>query len=50
MPATPNGLRYPSGSDTPDVPRDMQNLAEDVEDLVTAKAGSILDPFLLMGA
>lgn len=32
MPETNLGLRYPAGSDTPDVPRDMQRLAEDVNE------------------
>jgi microcystin-dependent protein len=32
MPATPKfGLRYPNETDTPDVPRDIHNLASDVE-------------------
>ena len=31
MPTTTNGLRYPAGSDTPDVPRDIQYLAQDIE-------------------
>jgi hypothetical protein len=49
MPTTPGGLRFPSGSDTPDVPRDIENLANDVEALV-ANIPTGLDPFLLMGA
>jgi len=31
MPTTAKGLRYPAESDTADVPRDMQNLASDVD-------------------
>ena len=31
MPTTPGGLRYPAAADPPDVPTDMQELAEDVE-------------------
>ena len=32
MPSTTEfGLRYPANTDTPDVPRDLQNLADDVE-------------------
>jgi hypothetical protein len=31
MPTTPGGLRYPAAADPPDVPADMQRLAEDVE-------------------
>lgn len=30
MPATNIGYRYPASSDTPDVPRDLQYLADDV--------------------
>lgn len=33
MPETPLGFRYPAGSDTPDVPRDMQRLAEDANEI-----------------
>lgn len=33
MPETSLGLRYPAGSDTPDVPRDMQYLAEDANEI-----------------
>lgn len=31
MPSTYNGLVYPAETDTPDVPRDIQNLAKAVE-------------------
>jgi hypothetical protein len=40
MPTTPGGLRYPASSDTPNVPRDIQFLAEDVESILTTKASS----------
>lgn len=33
MPATAKGFRYPSSTDTPDVPRDVGYLAADVNDL-----------------
>jgi hypothetical protein len=37
MPATtPDNLRYPVDSDTPDVPRDIKNLADDVQAALTA--------------
>jgi hypothetical protein len=32
MPETPLGYRYPQGTDTPDVPRDMEALAEDSDE------------------
>lgn len=37
MPTTPGGLRYPASSDTPDVPRDIENLADDVESALGTK-------------
>jgi hypothetical protein len=33
MPTTPGGIVYPSPTDSPDVPRDLQALAESVEDI-----------------
>lgn len=33
MPSTNLGYRYPAGTDTPDVPRDMQYLAEDANEI-----------------
>jgi hypothetical protein len=32
MPETNLGFRYPAGSDTPDVPRDIQFLADDANE------------------
>jgi hypothetical protein len=32
MPQTNLGFRYPAGSDTPDVPRDIQFLADDANE------------------
>lgn len=32
MPATPLGLRFPAGTDTPDVPRDIEFLADDADE------------------
>lgn len=40
MPTTPGGLRYPASTDTPDVPRDMLNLATDVDTALGTKAAS----------
>jgi hypothetical protein len=40
MPTTPGGLRYPAASDTPNVPRDIQYLATDVESALSSKIGS----------
>lgn len=42
MPTTSGGLRYPAGSDTPNVPRDLQNLAEDVDTNKAPKASPAL--------
>lgn len=39
MPTTPGGLRYPASTDTPNVPRDIENLATDVE----AELGTKID-------
>lgn len=36
MPTTSTGLRYPLLSDTPNVPRDIQYLAEDLDSNVGA--------------
>ncbi len=33
MPATNIGFRYPAVSDTPDVPRDIQYLADDANEI-----------------
>lgn len=38
MPTTPGGLRYPASTDTPNVPRDIENLATDVESELGSKA------------
>jgi len=38
MPTTPGGIRYPSSSDSINIPGDLQNLATDVETYVTANA------------
>lgn len=40
MPTTPGGIRYPSSSDSIDIPGDLQNLAEDVETYLTATAAT----------
>lgn len=40
MPTTPGGLRYPASTDTPDVPRDMLNLATDVEAGLNGKSAT----------
>jgi hypothetical protein len=40
MPTTPGGLRYPASSDTPNVPRDIQYLATDVETALGTKSAS----------
>lgn len=40
MPTTPGGLRYPASSDTPNVPRDIEYLATDVETALGDKAAS----------
>lgn len=34
---TPDGLRYPSDLDTPDVPRDIKKLADDVQASLSAR-------------
>lgn len=49
MDQTPRlGLRFPEDTDSPDVPRDVQNLAEDVEALSNPLATrSVLEPGLL---
>ena len=38
MPTTPAGIRYPSASDSIDIPGDLENLALDVDTYVTANA------------
>jgi hypothetical protein len=38
MPTTPGGIRYPSSSDSINIPGDLQNLATDVETYITANA------------
>jgi hypothetical protein len=40
MPTTPGGLRYPAAADTPNVPRDLEYLATDVETALGAKPAS----------
>jgi len=40
MPTTPGGLRYPAAADTPNVPRDLEYLATDVETALGGKPGS----------
>lgn len=40
MPTTPGGIRYPSSSDSIDIPGDLQNLAEDVETYLSATAAT----------
>jgi hypothetical protein len=34
MPTTAKGLRYPSGTDAPDIPTDLNNLASDIDALI----------------
>lgn len=46
MPTTANGLRYPASTDTPDVPRDLGNLAADVEALLDLGAATAWTPVL----
>lgn len=41
MPTTAQGLRYPAGTDSPDIPRDVTNLAADV-DLRIPPIGSVI--------
>lgn len=47
MPTTTKGIPYPDSSDDPDVPADMQALAQAVDALLS---DSGFHPFLLMGA
>jgi len=49
MPTTTKGIPYPASSDDPDVPADMQALAEAIDNLLDS-AGASFHPFLLMGA
>ena len=39
MPNTGKGFSYPNYSDTPDVPRDLQDLANDIDAYLTANPG-----------
>ena len=41
MPETPRGLRFPTLGDSPNVPRDVEALAEDVEALIVSGTGVI---------
>jgi hypothetical protein len=47
MPTTPGGIRYPAGSDTINIPGDLQNLAEDVETFIGANAVTASGTFTL---
>ena len=38
MPTTPGGIRYPSSSDSINIPLDLEELATDVETYITANA------------
>jgi hypothetical protein len=40
MPTTPAGIRYPSSSDSINIPQDLLNLATDVDTYVQAQVGS----------
>lgn len=40
MPTTPSGFRYPALADVPNVPQDLRNLAEDVDDFLPTRDGA----------
>ena len=43
MPNTAGGLPYPAGSDAPDVPGDMQALAEELDTQLAGKVNNVVD-------
>jgi hypothetical protein len=47
MPTTPAGIRYPSPSDSIDIPGDLENLALDVDTYVTTNAVTTTGTFTL---
>jgi hypothetical protein len=47
MPTTPAGIRYPSASDSIDIPGDLENLALDVDTYVTTNAVTATGTFTL---
>lgn len=44
MPTTPAGIRYPSSSDSINIPQDLLNLATDVDTYVQAQVGANVTP------
>lgn len=46
---TPNALRYPASTDTPNVPRDLQYIAEDIEKVMAAKLPWFGKPYIENG-
>lgn len=42
MPTTPKGFRYPAAGDAPNVPLDMQELAEDIDNYMGSRGSAVI--------
>jgi len=49
MASNAGGFRYPVGTDTPDIPRDIKNLADDVNSYALLKTGDSATGGTLIG-